>query len=117
MSPLIGGSYLFSMDETLSECRGIFYERYMDDFLLLSPTRWPLKRSIAVLQDFLARDGFICHPDKTQMGRVEKGFDWLGQWFTSTEITRSPRSLARAKERQIEKEKRLRLYGQTIYYP
>lgn len=103
------------MDETLSECRGIFYERYMDDFLLLSLTRWPLKRAIAVLQNLLAQDGFICHPDKTQMGRIDKGFDWLGQWFTSTEITRSPRSLTRAKERQIEKEKRLRLYEQLNF--
>ncbi|WER21620.1 reverse transcriptase domain-containing protein [Providencia stuartii] len=113
LSPLIGGSYLFTLDTALSQCRGIFYERYMDDFLLLSPTRWPLKRAIAILQNVLAQDNFTCHPNKTQMGRIEKGFDWLGMWFTDTDMVRSPRSLARAKERQLEKEKRLRLYERT----
>ncbi|QIC17092.1 transposase [Providencia vermicola] len=113
LSPLIGGSYLYSLDNELANRKGLFYESYMDDFLLLSPTRWPLKRAIADLQGSLALDGFTCHPDKTQMGRIEKGFDWLGQWFTATETTRSPRSLARAKERKIEKEQRLRLYEQA----
>lgn len=113
LSPLIGGSYLYDLDCALNAQRGLFYERYMDDFLLLSPTRWSLKRAIADLQGSLALDGFTCHPDKTQMGRIEKGFDWLGQWFTATETTRSPRSLARAEERKIEKEQRLRLYEQA----
>ncbi|MEY0231398.1 reverse transcriptase domain-containing protein [Providencia manganoxydans] len=113
LSPLIGGSYLYDLDCALSAQRGMLYERYMDDFLLLSPTRWPLKRAIAVLQDFFVQDGFICHLDKTQMGQIEKGFDWLGQWFVGTDVVRSPRSLARAEERKIEKEKRLRLYELT----
>ncbi|WP_336193968.1 reverse transcriptase domain-containing protein [Providencia stuartii] len=113
LSPLLGGSYLYSLDTILATQKGIFYERYMDDFLLLSPTRWPLKRAIAVLQNALAHDNFTCHPDKTQMGRIEKGFDWLGMWFSDTDMIRSPRSLARAKERQLEKEQRLRLYEQT----
>ncbi|MEQ4691236.1 reverse transcriptase domain-containing protein [Providencia manganoxydans] len=112
LSPLIGGCYLYSLDNALANRKGIFYERYMDDFLLLSPTRWPLKHAIAILQNALAQDSFTCHPDKTQMGRIEKGFDWLGMWFTDTDMVRSPRSLARAKERQLEKEHHRRLYEQ-----
>lgn len=49
LSPLIGGSYLSHVDARMSRHRQMCYERYMDDFLLLSPTRWPLKRAIAEL--------------------------------------------------------------------
>ncbi|MGN5575945.1 hypothetical protein VF709_24840, partial [Enterobacter sp. Lyrl_3] len=27
------------------------------------------------------------HPDKTQLGRTQKGFDWMGLWFTDKGIT------------------------------
>lgn len=82
LSPLIGGSYLYHVDEVMSRLQPVLYERYMDDFLLLSPTRWPLRRAIAHLNGYLADDGFEKHPDKTQIGRIAKGFGWLGRWFT-----------------------------------
>ncbi|HHQ6539698.1 TPA: reverse transcriptase domain-containing protein [Serratia fonticola] len=82
LSPLIGGSYLYHVDEAMSRLQPVLYERYMDDFLLLSPMRWPLRRAIAHLNGYLADDGFEKHPDKTQIGRIGKGFGWLGRWFT-----------------------------------
>lgn len=84
LSPLIGGSYLYHVDATMSGLQPVMYERYMDDFLLLSPTRWPLKRAIAQLNGYLADDGFEQHPGKTQVGRIAKGFGWLGRWFTDS---------------------------------
>ncbi|NTY88403.1 transposase [Serratia fonticola] len=84
LSPLIGGSYLYHVDEAMSLIQPVLYERYMDDFLLLSPTRWPLRRAIAQLNGYLADDGFEKHPDKTQIGRIGKGFSWLGRWFTES---------------------------------
>ncbi|HGM5491692.1 TPA: reverse transcriptase domain-containing protein [Serratia fonticola] len=84
LSPLIGGSYLYHVDEAMSGLQHVLYERYMDDFLLLSPTRWPLRRAIAQLNGYLADDGFEKHPGKTQIGRIAKGFSWLGRWFTES---------------------------------
>ncbi|MCW0309558.1 reverse transcriptase domain-containing protein [Pantoea ananatis] len=80
LSPLIGGSLLHYID---SYCCSfdpdeVSYARYMDDFLLLTHTRWPLRRGIARLAEFFDLGGFERHPDKTQTGRVEKGFDWPG---------------------------------------
>ncbi|EMX6285255.1 hypothetical protein AAHD08_003373 [Providencia rettgeri] len=45
MSPLIGSSYLHHIDAGLSNHKknDIVYERVMDDFLVLSLKRWPLK--------------------------------------------------------------------------
>ncbi|EEE1622112.1 hypothetical protein CEL22_005072, partial [Salmonella enterica subsp. enterica serovar Oranienburg] len=35
-----------------------------------------------MLNRHFAQAGFEQHPDKTFIGRVEKGFDWMGFWFT-----------------------------------
>lgn len=83
LSPLIGGSYLYHVDAELSGHKDIVYERYMDDFLVLSAKRWPLKRAIAQLNGYLSDEGFERHPKKTQIGRIENGFSWLGRWFTN----------------------------------
>ncbi|ATM75317.1 transposase [Serratia fonticola] len=84
LSPLLGGCYLYHVDEAMSGLQHLLYERYMDDFLLLSPTRWPLRRAIARLNGFLADDGFEKHPDKTQIGQIANGYSWLGRWFTNS---------------------------------
>ncbi|MEE7414664.1 reverse transcriptase domain-containing protein [Escherichia marmotae] len=62
----------------------IYYVRYMDDFLFLSTRRWPLRRAIRQLHVYFENTGFECHPDKIQVGRTERGFDWLGVWFDAT---------------------------------
>ncbi|EJO2438362.1 hypothetical protein NRD92_004652, partial [Salmonella enterica] len=69
-------------DNVFSRNRHVTYARYMDDFLILSPTRWHLRRAVSTLNRHFAQAGFEQHPDKTFIGRVEKGFDWMGFWFT-----------------------------------
>lgn len=58
--------------------------RYLDDFLILAGTRWQLRRAVRKLNGWLASRGFEQHPEKTFIGRVEKGFDWMGFWFSET---------------------------------
>lgn len=81
LSPLLGASFLWYVDGGFERERGLFYVRYMDDFLFLSPHRWLVRRAIARLHTYFDDAGFTCHPDKTMAGRVENGFDWLGVWF------------------------------------
>ena len=81
MSPLIGAFYLKILDEALGNS-GLYYVRYMDDILVLTPTRWRLRLAIRVLQQAFARLKLSMHPDKTCMGRIEKGFDFLGYHFS-----------------------------------
>lgn len=40
LSPLFGASFLWDVDQKLSDVPGLFYVRYMDDFLVLSARRW-----------------------------------------------------------------------------
>ncbi|WP_024485529.1 reverse transcriptase domain-containing protein [Serratia fonticola] len=56
----------------------LFYARYRDDFIIFTQTRWHLRKAIKRLHEFFDLGGFEAHPDKTQLGRIERGFDWLG---------------------------------------
>ncbi len=60
---------------------GLFYVRFMDDILVLTPSRWKLRRAVKAVNEMLARLGLDMHPDKTFVGRIEKGFDFLGYNF------------------------------------
>ena len=107
LSPLIGASLLHHVDQYFGAQDNLFYCRYMDDFVVLASGRWPLRRAVKALHRYFALDGFEAHPDKTQLGRIEDGFEWLGVWFTSAEPAIGVRALNNHRER------RLRLYEQA----
>ncbi len=48
----------------------------------MSKTRWKLKRAIYCLNREFEALGLCKHPDKTFIGRMEKGFDFLGYRFS-----------------------------------
>ncbi|MDQ6962500.1 MAG: reverse transcriptase domain-containing protein [Mariprofundaceae bacterium] len=86
LSPLMAGFQLFCMDEHFSQQKHLRYQRYMDDFLILCKTRWHLKKAVKELNQFFNHFGFEQHPDKTFIGRTNKGFDWLGFQLNHTGI-------------------------------
>ncbi|BEJ48001.1 hypothetical protein Ri1_06000 [Aeromonas dhakensis] len=108
LSPLIGASLLYRLDVALGEGRCDYYARYMDDFMILARQRWQLRRAIAHLRAILATMGFELHPDKTRIGRLARGVDWLGGWFNQQgRVGIAPRALQQYRTRS------LRLYEQT----
>ena len=54
----------------------------MDDVLILAPTRWKLREAIRVLNQTFSELRLEKHPEKTFIGRIEKGFDFLGYHFS-----------------------------------
>ncbi len=48
LSPLMGAIYLHPLDEAV-RTTGLCYARFMDDGVILSPTRWTLRRAIATV--------------------------------------------------------------------
>ena len=50
----------------------------MDDILILAPTRWQLRRAVKTVNATLGALSLEKHPDKTFIGRIERGFDFLG---------------------------------------
>lgn len=112
LSPLMGALHLYDMDEHFSQQPNIHYARYMDDVIILARTRWQLRKHTKRLMQWFGAFGFEAHPDKTQIGRTEKGFDWMGAWLTSDGVTDiAPRAKANPRE------KVRRLYEQLARLP
>ncbi len=80
LSQLMGAFFLHELD-VLMAGSGLFYIRFQDDILALAPTRWKLRRAVKAINGVLERLGLEKHPDKTFVGRVERGFEFLGYRF------------------------------------
>jgi RNA-directed DNA polymerase len=83
LSPLMGALYLRALDERL-EGLGLFYVRFMDDWVVLATTRWKLRQGIKIVDRTLDELAVEKHPDKTTIGRITRGFDFLGYHFSPT---------------------------------
>lgn len=78
LSPLLGSALLYEMDRELAQ-RDVFYVRYMDDLLLMTRTRWGLRRARSLMMAHLTAHGFSIACDKTQVGSLSGvSFTWLG---------------------------------------
>ena len=82
LSPLLGALYLKTLDKVFDTNTSYFYLRYMDDILILSKTRWQNRKAVRLLNQVFSELKIAQHPDKTFIGRIEKGFDFLGYHFS-----------------------------------
>jgi hypothetical protein len=75
-----GALFLDVLDKRMEKL-GLFYVRFMDDWVVLTPTRWKLRKAVRVVNETLAELQVEQHPDKTFVGRVSRGFWFLGYTF------------------------------------
>ncbi len=82
LSPLLGGLYLVPLDRSMVRLRErgqlVCYVRYMDDIVLLTRTRWQLRRAISILHAVLRFLHLRLHKTKRYIGKTTVGFDFLG---------------------------------------
>ena len=81
LSPLLGALALRDLDIAMSSIKGIHYSRYMDDWVVLCPTRAKLRKVIKITHKVLNILKLSLHPDKTFIGKTSKGFDFLGYFI------------------------------------
>jgi hypothetical protein len=108
LSPIMGAFFLGGLDAQL-ERLGLFFVRFMDDVLVLAPTRWKLRRAVKVVNEVLGGLRLEKHPEKTFIGRIDKGFDFLGYRFSPRSLSVSAPTLVRFVEctrRLYEQERR-----------
>lgn len=110
LSPVIGAFFLTELDRAL-ERQGLFYLRFMDDVVVLAPSRWKLRRAVTALNRVLDLLGLEKHPGKTFIGRVERGFDFLGYRVTPAGLGIARQTASAFLERAI------RLYEQEREEP
>ena len=113
---MIGASLLYHIDEYYSVRENLMYMRYMDDFLFLARSRAKIRMVVKRLYDYFVAEGFIIHPDKTFIGRISKGFDWLGIDFGGQVPVISARSVEKYRKRRQVLERQLRWMEQTARY-
>ena len=93
----MGALYLKPLDDRM-EALGVYYIRYMDDRVVLAKTRWQLKKAVRIMNETLNELRLEKHPDKTSMGKIEKGFDFPGCHISVSGVTIAKKSLARFTE-------------------
>jgi RNA-directed DNA polymerase len=110
LSPLIGAFFLDQLDRQMT-VSGLFYIRFMDDILVLAPTRWKLRRAVRLVNEILGALRLEKHPDKTFIGRIERGFDFLGYRFSREGLGLANATIQKFVERAV------RLYEQGREQP
>lgn len=103
--------YLDAVDRLIKEqLRVKYYVRYMDDFVLLSADKTFLQKCREEIEEFCAEELNLRLNDKTQIGMLKNGVDFLGfnhKLTAGGKIVKSQRAAAR---------KRQRSYLKTIAY-
>jgi hypothetical protein len=110
LSPLIGALFLNDLDEGFEQ-EGLFYVRYMDDILIMTKSRWQCRHAVKQLNEVFNQLQLEKHPDKTFIGKVEKGFDFLGYHFSPEGLSVADSTVKRFIE------KATRLYEQEVGKP
>jgi hypothetical protein len=93
LSPIIAAYYLKSLDKQMEGDPRYFYRRYMDDVIVLAKTRWHLRKAVRIVNQHFNQLKVAQAPDKTFIGKISKGFDFLGYQFGKDKLRVSKRTL------------------------
>jgi len=107
LSPLMAALYLKPLDDRM-EALEVFYARFMDDWIIMASTRWKLRKAIRLVNQSLNELRVEHHPDKTLIGRGDRGFDFLGYFLKPTGLEVSAETVKRCTARIV------RLYEQGV---
>lgn len=70
----------------------------MDDWGIVSPTRWKLKTVMSIVSQVLQELRLEKHPDKTYIGRARRGFDSLGYFMRPGGLAQAVQTLKKHAE-------------------
>lgn len=114
LSPPLGALYLTPLDRAMERwmARGdCFYARFQDDIIITSRKRHVLRRMRKEIFKILDELQLILRPEKTFVGRGNKGFDLLGYHIMCQNMTPSQTTQKKAFE------KGMRRYAQGGHEP
>lgn len=95
LSPLMGAVYLKPIDDAMKKS-GLFYARFMDDWVILAPTRWKLRAAIRIVNQCMTSLKVEKHPQKTFIGLIQRGFDFLGYVLHTNGIRAANKTVKKA---------------------
>ncbi len=80
LAPLLSNIYLSDFDKFI-EYKEVQYYRYSDDFIIFSDEEEKLQTVLTGAQQFLEKIGLKLKEEKTRIGEVKNGLDFLGYHF------------------------------------
>lgn len=99
LSPLLGAIALMPLDKATGQIKGIFYARYMDDWIVLTKSKTALRKIVKITHNVVKALQFQLHPTKTYIGRIINGFNFLGYYMDHQKILPSTEAIRRVLER------------------
>jgi RNA-directed DNA polymerase len=87
LSPVIAAYYLKGLDEQMEGDTRYFYRRYMDDIIVLAKTRGHLRKAVRTVNQHFHQLKVEQAPDKTFIGKISKGWDFLGYHFDGEHLS------------------------------
>ena len=99
LSPLLGAIALMPLDLELKNMKNVFYARYMDDWCVLTKTKSALRKVVKKTHKVMKHLKLTLHPTKTYIGKISKGFNFLGYFFDHNKLLPSMESIRRMRER------------------
>lgn len=104
---------LSDLDHKIKERLGIaYYSRYMDDLVLIHPSKKHLQKCLTIIEEELLRLGLTLNEDKTKLFPIKQGIKFLGFKF---ELARTGKVLMFLPKQGITKAKRkIRKHQQLV---
>jgi RNA-directed DNA polymerase len=87
LSPVIAAYYLKGLDEQMEGDTRYFYRRYMDGVIVLAKTHWHLRKAVRTVNQHFHQLKVEQAPDKTFIGKISRGWDFLGYHFDGKRLT------------------------------
>ena len=99
LSPILGAIALMPLDKAIGQIKGVFYARYMDDWVVLTKSKTALRKVVKITHKVVASLQLQLHPSKTYIGKIAHGFNFLGYYLDDQKILPSKETLRRFHER------------------
>jgi hypothetical protein len=104
LSSLMMALYLKPLDDLMApktdgpDC-GLFHGRFMDEWVVLGPSKWKLSKAICAVNRLLNAQKLKHHLGKTFIGLISHGFDFLGYRFAPFGLDIVPKTSKRMLEK------------------
>jgi hypothetical protein len=99
LSPILGAIALIPLDKAMGNIKGIFYQRYMDDWCVLTRSKSALRKVVKRTHEVMRDLKFQLHPLKTYIGKISRGFNFLAYYMDDQKILPSTETIRRFHER------------------
>ena len=99
LSPILGAIALIPLDHAMGQMKDVFYARFMDDWVVLTKSKTALRKIVKMTHDIVNSLKLELHPQKTFIGKISHGFNFLAYFFDDQKILPSKESIRRFHER------------------